>query len=110
LFDAPFPGEPCDEEVLGDVLGVLFAASTTTVPCMKGWTVQKYVNVPGWLNVCEPLWPLLRIPVSKLPSRAVAVCGLGPSLDHVSVSPTWIVVVAGEKLKSTIVTPGSPAR
>ena len=49
------------------------------------------------------------MPVSKLPSLAVAVWGCLPWFVHVTVSPTWIVTVAGEKLKSTIVSEGSPA-
>ena len=49
------------------------------------------------------------VPVSKLPSLAVAVCGCLPWFVHVIVSPTWTVIVAGEKLKSTIVDDGSPA-
>ena len=61
------------------------------------------------MNVCEALWPFLRMPVVKLPLLAVAVWLDGPLLLHVMVSPTWIVVDAGEKWKSAIVTPGSPA-
>jgi hypothetical protein len=61
------------------------------------------------LNVCEALWPLFNVPVSKLWSLAVAVCGEGPLFDHVIVSPTLTVIVAGANLKSEIVTPGSPA-
>jgi hypothetical protein len=49
------------------------------------------------------------VPVSKLPSLAVAVCAVGPTLVQVIVSPTWTVIVAGENLKSEIVSPGSPA-
>jgi hypothetical protein len=61
------------------------------------------------VNVCEALWPLLNVPVLKLPSFAVAVCELGPSLVQVIVSPTWTVVVGGVKWKSAIVTAGSEA-
>ena len=28
---------------------------TTTVPCMNGWIVQMYANVPAVVNVWEPL-------------------------------------------------------
>src|SRR5581483_2512045 len=42
------------------------------------------------------------MPVLKLPLFAVAVCGCCPVFVHVTVSPTWMVIVAGEKLKSTI--------
>lgn len=87
----------------------LVSASTTIVPCMNGWIWQTYANVPGCSNVCEALWPLFRVPVLKLPSLAVAVCGLGPLFVHVTVSPAWIVSVAGANLKSEIVSPGSPA-
>ena len=40
----------------------------------------------------------------KLPLLAVAVWALGPWFVQVTVSPTWIVIVAGLKLKSAIVT------
>jgi hypothetical protein len=45
----------------------------------------------------------------KLPSLEVAVCGCLPWFVHVTVSPTWTVIVVGEKLKSTIVAAGSLA-
>jgi hypothetical protein len=61
------------------------------------------------VNVWDALWPFFNTPVLKLPLLAVAVCGLGPAFDHVTVSPTWIVIVAGANLKSEIVSPGSPA-
>src|SRR5829696_1753611 len=44
------------------------------------------------------------MPVSKLPSFAVAECAVGPSLFQVTVSPTLIVIAAGENSKSLIVT------
>ena len=65
--------------------------------------------MPAVVNVCEALCPFCSVPVSKLWSLAVAVCGEGPLLVHVIVSPTWIVIVAGANLKSEIVSPGSPA-
>src|SRR5664279_578255 len=71
---------------------VVVLASTTIVPCMKGWIWQTYANVPAWVNVCDALWPCLRIPVLKLPLVAVAVCELGPLLVQVMVSPTCTVV------------------
>jgi hypothetical protein len=49
------------------------------------------------------------VPVLKLPSFAVAVCGCLPWFVHVTVSPTRTEIVAGEKLKSTIVAAGSLA-
>ena len=48
--------------------------------------------------MCEPLCPCLSVPVSKLWSFAVAVCGCCPLFVHVIVSPTWTVIVDGEKL------------
>ncbi len=45
----------------------------------------------------------------KLPSFAVAVCGCLPLFVQVTVSPTWTVIVVGEKLKSTIEAGGSLA-
>ncbi len=44
------------------------------------------------------------MPVSKLPLLAVAECPVGPSLVHVTVSPTTTVTVAGVKSKSLMVT------
>src|SRR5918999_794274 len=79
------------------------------VPRMLGWGVQKYANVPAWSNVSERLCPALKIPVSKLPSFAVAECGVGPSLVQVTVSPTLTVTAPGENWKSLIVTPAEAA-
>ena len=50
----------------------LCEACTTIVPCMFGCGVQMYENVPASLKVCERLCPAGKIPVSKLPSGAVA--------------------------------------
>jgi hypothetical protein len=71
------------------------------------------------VNVCEPLWPWLRIPVLKLPLLAVALWGCWPLFVQVIVSPTWTVIVGGENRQadefgvhvpgSTMPTPGSPA-
>jgi hypothetical protein len=44
------------------------------------------------------------MPVSKDPSFAVAECGVGPLLFQVTESPWVMVIVAGAKLKSAIVT------
>src|SRR3954454_2067932 len=52
----------------------------------------------------EPLPPALIVPVSKLPSSAVAVWGAWPVLCQVTVSPTATVTEAGLKKKSPIVT------
>ncbi len=54
--------------------------------------------MPAVVNVCEPLWPGFSVPVSKLWSFAVAVCGCLPLLTQVIVSPTVIVIDPGEKL------------
>ena len=82
----------------------LCEACTTTVPCMFGWGVQMYENVPASLKVCERLCPAGKIPVSKLPSGAVAECAVGPSFVQVTVSPWLIVICAGANWKSEIVT------
>jgi hypothetical protein len=39
---------------------------------MFGCGVQMYEKVPASLNVCERLCPAWKMPVSKLPSGAVA--------------------------------------
>ena len=68
------------------------AACTTTVPFMNGCGVQMYANVPASSKVCERLCPFGKMPVSKLPSLAVAECGVGPLLVQVTVSP-WLIVI-----------------
>ena len=65
--------------------------------------------MPAWLKVCEALAPFDSTPVLKLPSLAVAVCAVGPSLVQVIVSPTWTVIVPGVNLKSEIVSLAAPA-
>jgi hypothetical protein len=59
--------------------------------------------------VCDPLAPFFRLPVSKLPSDAVAVCGAVSWLVQVTVSPTLTVTVAGLKAKPWIGTLNEPA-
>jgi len=81
------------------------AAVTTTVPFMKGCGVQWNEYVPALEKVCEPLAPLLRTPVSKDPSSAVAEWPLGPLLLQVTLSPAVTVIVLGVNLKSLIVSP-----
>src|SRR3954452_8013993 len=49
------------------------------------------------------------MPVSKLPSLAVAECPVGPELLQVTVSPTATLMPLGENLKSLIVTPAEAA-
>jgi hypothetical protein len=45
------------------------------------------------------------MPVSKLPSVAVAECAAGPEFDQVTVSPAFTVTAPGENSKSLISTP-----
>ena len=59
--------------------------------------------------MCEALAPFFRTPVLKLPSLAVAVWELGPSLVQVIVWPACRVTVLAVNLKSEMVTPGSDA-
>lgn len=61
------------------------------------------------MNLCAPILPLLRFPVSKLPSVAVAVCGAVSSLVQLTASPTLTVVVRGAKAKFLILTTVEPA-
>src|SRR5947209_16217434 len=51
-------------EWLGDAAA---AALTTTTPCMKGWMLHWYWNVPACVKVCEELAPGRIGPLSKLP-------------------------------------------
>src|SRR5205823_11407446 len=107
-FAAGVPLEE-DEEPVEDDAPLLdpAAAATTTVPCMNGWIVHTYENVPACVKACDPLWPFLSVPVSKpLP---VAVWADGPAFVQVTVSPTCTVTELGPNLKSLMVTPGSPA-
>ncbi len=52
--------------------------------------------------MCDPLAPFFRLPVSKLPSDAVAVCSAVSSFVQVTVSPTLTVTVVGLKAKPWI--------
>ena len=74
----------------------LCEACTTIVPCMFGCGVQMYEKVPALVKVCERLCPAGKIPVSKLPSGAVAEWAVGPLFVQVTVSPWLIVIGAGE--------------
>ena len=67
---------------------------TVIVPCMLGWTLQWYANVPGLLKVQAKLLPGSMYPESnECPSSDVTVCigGSVPvsSFIHVILSPTW---------------------
>jgi hypothetical protein len=57
------------------------------------------------VKVCEPLRPCPSVPVSKLPSEAVAVWSAESWLVQVTVSPTETVIDPGWKAKPWIVTP-----
>src|SRR5919109_3911063 len=85
------------------------AALTVIVPFMNGWGVQTYWNLPAVSKVCERLWPLPNVPVSKLPSSAVAECSTSSSFVQVTVSPASIVTDFGENAKSLIVTDAEAA-
>jgi len=77
-------------------VGVAYCAATLTRPLMRlGWTLQRYSNEPGVLNVCENV-PLVITPESKPPtvgqvvnvgSHRVTVCGELPTHCQVTVSP-----------------------
>jgi hypothetical protein len=101
---------PLDRPATGDVVeagtvvllagvGAGEAAETTTVPCMKLWTRQWYVKVPGvekvkakvaplgWMQPLPPLGSQLAGLESKagaVPS-AVTLCGAGSMLVQVTV-------------------------
>jgi hypothetical protein len=84
---------------------LLLEATTVTVPFIDGWIEQMYGNEPAFVNVCEPLLSLLIVPVSKLPSFAVAVCGAMSRFVQVMVSPTCTDEAPGLNAKFLIVTP-----
>src|SRR5215218_2261633 len=71
---------------------------------MPAWHWQTYAYVPGVLNVNEKLCPGLRLPLSKLPSLAVAVWGEVSLLVQVTVVPAGTVSIGGLKAKSLIST------
>ena len=52
------PAEPLEEPELPPGEEPLEPPTTTTVPCMNGWILQMYANVPAWPKVCDALWPL----------------------------------------------------
>ena len=80
------------------------AAFTSTVPFMNGCGVQMYWNVPAVSKVSDRLLPLPNVPVSKLPSSAVAEWATSSLFLHVTVSPTSTVIDFGENAKFSIVT------
>ena len=82
----------------------LLPAFTLTVPFMNGCGVQMYWKVPAVSKVAERLLPLPKVPVSKLPSSAVAEWATSSVLLQVTVSPTLIATDFGENAKSSIVT------
>jgi hypothetical protein len=80
------------------------AAFTLMVPFMNGWGVHMYWNVPAVSKVAERLLPFPNVPVSKLPSSAVAEWATSSVFRQVTESPTSIVIDFGENAKSCIVT------
>ena len=81
----PLPLEPLLPDVPPELL---LDASTVTLPVIEGWIEQMYGNVPAFVKVWDPLLSLLIVPVSKLPSLAVAVWGAMSLFVQVIVSPT----------------------
>src|SRR5918994_1651284 len=72
---------------------------------MWGCILQKYLFLPVLLKVCVYLCPLPKRPESNdLPLLAVAVCGEGSLLIHLTFVPRFMVMWAGLKLKSWIKT------
>lgn len=54
---------------------VVPAPVTTTVPCMFGWMLQWYANVPTVLKVNAKVAPVWKAPESKIPAVSlVTVC------------------------------------
>jgi hypothetical protein len=74
------------------------------VPFMNGCGVQMYWNVPAVSKVDERDLPFPKVPVSKLPSSAVAEWATSSVFLQVTVSPTSIVIDLGENAKSWMVT------
>src|SRR5689334_11656936 len=110
--DATAEASDCEEPLeLEPALGPLslppppeLELTTRMVPCMFGWMVQMYEKVPGCVNRCEVLCPLLMFGVLKLPSLAVALWGASSWFVQVTVSPTLTVTDAGENAKLTMLT------
>ena len=59
--------------------------------------------------MCEPLAPWPSVPVSKLPSFAVAVWSAESAFVQVTVSPVWTVIPPGWKAKPWMFTPPDAA-
>ncbi len=70
-------------------------ASTLTLPCMLGWIVHEYANVPGVVNVTLKLSPALRRPESNSPPAAVTVCGPKPRFVQITLWPASTISSAG---------------
>jgi len=62
-------------EWVGVGVGDVVVPMTVIVPCMLGWTLQWYANVPGLLKVQAKLLPGSMYPESnECPSSDVTVC------------------------------------
>src|SRR5947209_8177575 len=76
---------------------------TMTLPIIHGCGVQLYVHVPAVSKVTEAVPPPPEMsPVSQLPSAAVAVWIVAPSLRQVRVVPTGTDTTCGVKLYSYV--------
>jgi hypothetical protein len=75
--------------------GVVPAAVTTIVPLMPECRSQTYAYVPAVANVRSNVAPRARMPLSKLASDAVTVCGRSSLLFHITIPPAAIVTVRG---------------
>ena len=64
------------------------AASTKIVPVMCGCNEQKYLYVPGVVNVNENLSSLSRVLDLKLLGETI-VCGMSSSLTQTTVVPDF---------------------
>src|SRR5215470_2344966 len=85
------------------------AASTTIVPVMCGCKEQKYLYVPGVVNVNENLSSLSSGFDLKLLGDTT-VCGISSTLVHVTVVPDFTFTSCGPKVKLSILTATSSAQ
>src|SRR6185369_6277047 len=90
----------------GAVLPV--CASTITVPVMCGCSEQKYLYVPGVVNVKENL-PSVSMTLERKLLADTTVCGMSSSLVQVTVVPALTFSSCGPKVKLPILTATSSA-
>ena len=79
------------------------AVSTTIVPVMCGCKEQKYLYVPGVVNV-NAYVPSVSSSLDRKLLGDTTVCGMSSSLVHATVVPAFTLNSSGPKVKFPILT------